>query len=79
MVWFSFLVFAAGELPARVGLELRSGIDGMGFDLDFVGMDDELSPESEWLPLQDQVDEYDGFARLIVVAAACDLPGVKLE
>jgi hypothetical protein len=51
----------------------------MGFDLDFVRMEEELSPESKWLPLQDQVDEYDGFARLIVVAAACDLPGVKLE
>jgi hypothetical protein len=63
-------------MPARVGLELRSGIDGMGFDLDFVRMEEELSPESKWLPLQDQ---YDGFARLIVVVAACDLPGVKLK
>ena len=51
----------------------------MGFDLDFVRVDDELSPESKWLPLQDQVDEYDGFARLILVVAACDLPGVKLK
>jgi len=77
MVWF--LSFDAPTKTGAGWVALRSGIDGMGFDLDFVGMDDELSPESKWLPLQDQVDEYDGFARLIVVAAACDLPGVKLE
>ncbi len=66
-------------MPARVGLELRSGLDGMGLDLDFIRVEEELSPEAEWLPLQDQVDECHGFARLIVVAAACDLPGVKLK
>ena len=51
----------------------------MGLDLDFVRVDDELSAEAEGFPLQGQVDEFHGLARLIVVAAVCDLPGVKLK
>ena len=60
-------------------VELRSGIGLTGLDFYFIAVGDELGSESERFPLQDQVDEVHGLARLIVAIAVGNLSGVKLE
>ena len=53
-----------GELPA-------------GLNLDFVRVNDELSAQTGWFPLQRAVDEVHGGTNLLLVVAVGDLVGVE--
>jgi hypothetical protein len=59
-------------------LNLSSRIELAGLDLNFVRMNDELSAEAKWFPLQRQVDEVHGFTNLLLAFTVGDLVGVEL-
>ncbi len=54
-----------------------SGIPGLDFNL--VAVREELSAKAEGLPLQGQVDEFEGLAGLLFHAAPGYLIGVELK
>ena len=51
----------------------------LGFDFNFVTMDDELGTETKQFPLQGQVDVFDGLSCLLFHCAMRDLISVELE
>jgi hypothetical protein len=51
----------------------------VGFDFNFIPVDDELRPEAERFALQRQVDEFNGLVHLSGRVAMSDLPGIKLQ
>jgi hypothetical protein len=50
----------------------------VGFDFNFVPVDDELGTEAERLAFQGQVDVFDGLIRLLFRCAVGDLIRVEL-
>src|SRR5687768_11013544 len=58
---------------------LRSRIAPAALNLDFITVNDELSAQTEWLPLQGQIDEFHGVTKLLLVIAVSDLIGVELQ
>ena len=62
----------SGAVPIP-GLKLSSGIDPAGFNLDLISVKDELSAQTEWFPLQGEVDEIHGFTNLLLVVAVGNL------